>query len=116
MAAVGMYSGFWQLQTRVGQTLVMQADTEQSVWLTVHLRVFGSQVLAAQSALFMHEPPPTEQTAAGHVPGPQSSWEVQSSAVQPGKVGVLQMLVRLSHLVGAVSGMSPQQSVLVVHS
>jgi hypothetical protein len=116
MAAVGIYSGFWQLQMRVGQRLETQADTEQSVWLTVHNMVVVSHVLGAQSVVVMHEPPLTEQTAGLQVPGPQVASEVHKVAVQPSKVGVLQMLVRLSHLAGAVSGISPQQSALVEHS
>jgi hypothetical protein len=92
------------------------ADTEQSTWLTVHVRVLGSQVLAVQSAVVMHEPPPTEQTAGLQVPGPQFRSEVHKVVVQPARSGVLQMFVRSSHLAGAVAGISPQQSALVEHS
>jgi hypothetical protein len=96
--------------------LAAQGDTLQSTWESEHFMVTASQVLTAQSAVVEHAAPPKVQADSRHVPAPQSSCAVQVLRMHPGSVGVLQMLLRLAHFSGAVSGMSPQQSALLAQS
>jgi hypothetical protein len=117
MGWVGSYSGFWQLQKGREQVFAAHVKLLQSV--AVRVQVSGSavvsHVLGAQSAVVRQFFASSEHLPV-HVPLPHSVEVAQRIVVQPISVGRLQMVSRLAHLAGAVSGMSPQQSVVVLQS